>query len=137
MENITLSLLIPGAGIFATVSGRRNQFSCQSLCDYLMLDKRQNLQQTFWKLRLEILTSQRRMRIQVHTVSGRKHHLDVEPNMTIGLVKEEIQQREGIDVSQQRLLLRGENLSNESTIEMASINEGAVMHMVLALRAGH
>ena len=76
------------------------------------------------------------MLIQVHTVSGRKHQIDVEPNMTIGAIKEELMQREGISVEQQRLLFRGQNLNDSTTIEIAKINAGEVLHMVLALRAG-
>ena len=76
------------------------------------------------------------MLIQVHTASGRKHQIDVEPNMTIGAIKEELMQREGISVEQQRLLFRGQNLNDSTTIEIAKINAGEVLHMVLALRAG-
>ena len=76
------------------------------------------------------------MLIQVHTVSGRKHQIDVEPNMTIAAIKEELQQREGISVQQQRLLFRGQNLNDQTTIETAHIQAGEVLHMVLALRAG-
>lgn len=76
------------------------------------------------------------MLIQVHTVSGRKHQIDVEPNMTIGAIKEELQQREGISAQQQRLLFRGQNLNDQATIETAHIQAGDVLHMVLALRAG-
>ena len=77
------------------------------------------------------------MLIYVHTVSGRKHQLEVESVMTIGAIKEELQQREGIAVQQQRLLFRGQNLGDQSTIETAKIGAGEVLHMVLALRAGY
>jgi hypothetical protein len=77
------------------------------------------------------------MQIQVHTVSGRKHTLDVEGNYTIAAIKEELQQREGIAVQQQRLLYRGQNLPDQNTIEGARIQAGEVLHMVLSLRAGH
>jgi hypothetical protein len=76
------------------------------------------------------------MQIQVHTVSGRKHILDVEPNWTISAIKEELQQREGISIQQQRLLYRGQNLTDQTTIEVSRIQPGEVLHMVLALRAG-
>jgi hypothetical protein len=76
------------------------------------------------------------MLIQVHTVSGRKHQIDVEPGMTIGAIKEELQAREGISVPQMRLLFRGGNLNDQTTIEVARISPGDVLHMVLALRAG-
>ena len=76
------------------------------------------------------------MLVQVHTVAGRKHQIDVEPNMTIGSIKEELMQREGISVQQQRLLFRGQNLQDQTTIEVARISAGDVLHLVLSLRAG-
>jgi hypothetical protein len=76
------------------------------------------------------------MQIQVHTVSGRKHTLDVEGNFTIAAIKEELQQREGIAVQQQRLLYRGQNLPDPTTVEGSRIQAGEVLHMVLSLRAG-
>jgi hypothetical protein len=76
------------------------------------------------------------MIIHVQTVSGKKHQLDVEPNSTIQSVKEELQQREGISVVQQRILFHGQALNDATTIEVAKISPGSVIHMVLALRAG-
>ena len=77
------------------------------------------------------------MLIHIHTVAGRKHSIDVEPTATILSIKEELQQREGISVVQQRLLYRGQNLGDEATIDSAHINAGDVLHMVLSLRAGN
>jgi hypothetical protein len=76
------------------------------------------------------------MIIQIQTVSGKKHQLDVEPNSTIYTLKEELQQREGIATVQQRILFRGSPLTDQTTIEVAKITAGSVLHMVLALRAG-
>jgi hypothetical protein len=76
------------------------------------------------------------MQIQIQTVSGRKHTIDVEANWTILTIKEELQQREGISPQQQRLLYHGQNLPDTTTIEVAHIQAGDVLHMVLALRAG-
>ena len=75
------------------------------------------------------------MLIYIHTVSGRKHQLEVEPNRTIGAIKEELQAREGISVQQQRLLFRGKSLVDTQTVETAHISAGEVLHMVLSLRA--
>lgn len=76
------------------------------------------------------------MLIHISTVSGRQHSIDVEPTATIGSVKEELQNREGISAQQQRLLFQGQNLPDESTVESARIKAGDTIHMVLALRAG-
>ena len=76
------------------------------------------------------------MLIHIHTVAGRKHSIDVEPSATILSLKEELQQREGIAVVQQRLLYKGQNLGDNATIDFVHIKAGDVLHMVLSLRAG-
>ena len=76
------------------------------------------------------------MLIHIHTVSGRKHSIDIESTATILSIKEELQQREGISVVQQRLLYKGQNLGDDTTVDFAHINAGDVLHMVLSLRAG-
>ena len=76
------------------------------------------------------------MLVQIHTVSGRKHSIDVEPTATIISLKEDLQQREGISVIQQRLLFKGQSLNDDATIDSAHIRAGDILHMVLSLRAG-
>ena len=76
------------------------------------------------------------MLVHIHTVSGRKHSIDIEPTATILSIKEDLQQREGISVVQQRLLFKGQSLNDEATVDSAHINAGDVLHMVLSLRAG-
>jgi hypothetical protein len=75
------------------------------------------------------------MWILVSTVAGRKHRIQVEPNMTIGGIMEQLHQMEGIPEQQQRILFRGVNLGSERTLEDSRIEDGAVLHMVLSLRA--
>ena len=76
------------------------------------------------------------MQIHVHTISGRKHSLDVEGNQTILSVKQQLEAREGISVVQQKLLFRGQNVPDNETIENCHISPGDVLHMALSLRAG-
>jgi hypothetical protein len=89
---------------------------------------------------VSILTPQNlhflKMIIQIQTVSGKKHQIDIQPNATIGSIKEELEQREGISGAQQRILFHGQPLKDEITLEVAKIGPGATLHMVLALRAG-
>jgi hypothetical protein len=81
-------------------------------------------------------TSLLRMQIQVHTVSGRKHTIDVEGNWTVSAIKEGLQQLEGIPVQQQRMLYHGQNLTDQTTIEVARVQACEVLHMIIALPAG-
>jgi hypothetical protein len=68
--------------------------------------------------------------------SERKPSLDVARNWTIAAIKEELQQRERIAVIQQRLLYRGQNLPDQTTIEVSHIQPSEILHIVLSLRAG-
>ena len=76
------------------------------------------------------------MLIHIQSVAGRKHTIDVEPTSTILSIKQELQPKEGISVTQQRLLFNGQNLNDQATIESSKISAGDVIHMVLSLVAG-
>lgn len=51
-------------------------------------------------------------------------------------IKEALQEKEGIDVKQIRLIHSGKQLNDTDTIESAKIEAGATVHMVLSLRGG-
>lgn len=76
------------------------------------------------------------MLIYIHTISGRKHQLEVEPSMTVLSIKEELFQKEGISVVQQKIIFRGVTLGDTQTVETAHIQAGEVLHMVTSLRSG-
>lgn len=77
------------------------------------------------------------MLIKVKTLTN--HELDVttlEKQNTIAQLKEAIEEKEGIPVSQQRLIFQGKSLLDQMTVEACGIGPGHMVHMVLALRAG-
>lgn len=76
------------------------------------------------------------MQIIVKTLTGRKHTFDFEPRSTILQIKEALQEKEGINVPQIKLLHAGKSLDDAATIESAKIEAGTQLHMVLALRGG-
>lgn len=47
-----------------------------------------------------------------------------------------LQEKEGIDVKQIRLIFNGRQLVDDKTLEASSIVAGTTLHMVLALRGG-
>jgi ubiquitin-like protein Nedd8 len=76
------------------------------------------------------------VKFQVQTATGRRIELELEPNATIGSLKEEIAQREGFEAVQQRILFEGRQLTDDTTLEVARIREGTILHMVLNIQAG-
>lgn len=74
--------------------------------------------------------------IKIKTLTGRTHTFDVEPDLTIAQLKEMLQEKEGINPVQLRLIHSGRQLNDADTIASAKIEAGTVLHMVLALRGG-
>jgi hypothetical protein len=51
-------------------------------------------------------------------------------------VKHELQEKEGIQVDQIRLIFSGKQLADDKTLEDYGVVPGSVIHMVLQLRGG-
>ena len=51
-------------------------------------------------------------------------------------MKQALQEKEGIQVDQIRLIFSGKQLADDRALESYSINAGATIHMVLQLRGG-
>ncbi len=60
----------------------------------------------------------------------------LEPENQVLAVKQALQEKEGIQVDQSRLIFSGKQLSDDRSLESYSINAGATIHMVLQLRGG-
>lgn len=76
------------------------------------------------------------MQIFIKTLTGRKLPLNFEANQTILDVKNNLQEKEGIQVDQIRLIYSGKQLSDEKTLQDYNIVAGGIIHMVLQLRGG-
>jgi len=76
------------------------------------------------------------MQIFIKTLSGRKQALNFEPEHQVLGVKQALQEKEGIQVDQIRLIFSGRQLADERSLEHYKINAGATIHMVLQLRGG-
>lgn len=78
------------------------------------------------------------MLVKVKTVTNRDLDITtIEPSSSVLQLKQQIEASEGIPVIQQRLIFNGRPLSDDNTIEASGITAGAIVHMVLALRAGN
>ncbi len=76
------------------------------------------------------------MQIFIKTLTGRKQQFNFEPENTVLQIKQALQEKEGIDVPQIRLIYSGKQLSDEKSLGEYNITAGGTIHMVLQLRGG-
>jgi hypothetical protein len=74
--------------------------------------------------------------IFIKTLTGRKQAFNFEPENQVLAVKQSLQEKEGIQVDQIRLIHSGKQLADDKTLESYNIGAGATIHMVLQLRGG-
>eukprot|EP00554_Chaetoceros_debilis_P006790 CAMPEP_0194073284 /NCGR_PEP_ID=MMETSP0149-20130528/772_1 /TAXON_ID=122233 /ORGANISM="Chaetoceros debilis, Strain MM31A-1" /LENGTH=78 /DNA_ID=CAMNT_0038753287 /DNA_START=84 /DNA_END=320 /DNA_ORIENTATION=+ len=76
------------------------------------------------------------MQLFIKTLTGRKQSFNFEPDNQVLAVKLALQEKEGIQVDQIRLIYSGKQLADDRTLESYNISAGATIHMVLQLRGG-
>lgn len=82
------------------------------------------------------------MQLQIKTLTGKTIMLDVQQSDTVLSVKQQIQDKEGVQVEQQRLIFCGKDLQNDFELQNYSIGNGNLnggsgvpqLHLVIRLR---
>ena len=83
-----------------------------------------------------IKQTQKEMKLVIKLLNGRMLEFDVEPSFQIIDLKKKLEESEGIDAEQQRLVFGGKQLQDTKTLEELKIKNGVTINMLLALRGG-
>lgn len=76
------------------------------------------------------------MQIFIRTLVGKKMPYTIDNTWTTLRLKELLQEKEGIDVNQIRLICGGKQMEDLKTVESYGIEPGSTLHMILQLRGG-
>ena len=74
------------------------------------------------------------MHFIVKSATGKKINLNMEPENSILQVKQQIQEKDGIDIAQIKLLYTGKPLQDEKKLSEYKVEAGSTIHVIYNLR---
>ncbi|XP_008274839.1 ubiquitin-like protein ISG15, partial [Stegastes partitus] len=82
-----------------------------------------------------LLTQPAKIQVILRTEKGQLHTYDVKPDEAVSAFKTRVHRREGVPVSQQRLIHQGREMM-EGTLADYSVREMSTIDMTMRLRGG-
>eukprot|EP00906_Rhabdomonas_costata_P006332 RCo009287 len=76
------------------------------------------------------------MDVCIHSVTGRRLHLSVQPNDTVDVVKQQLAQEHQLPEGSVSLFFEGKELCGDSTLSDSSVSAGSVLFLVLRAHGG-
>lgn len=76
------------------------------------------------------------MKLLVVTLAGRELEVEVNSADRVLVIKERIEEKEGIPPAQQRLIFGGKHIEDVNTLESYGLGEGSKVNLVLSLKGG-
>jgi len=77
-----------------------------------------------------------KFQIFIKSINGKERSAEVESSTTIKQIKEIMQDKEGINIEEQRLIFGGKNLEDNRTLADYNIVAENTLHLVLRVRGG-
>ncbi|KAL9645451.1 hypothetical protein ABK040_002648 [Willaertia magna] len=76
------------------------------------------------------------MLVNIKTLSGGINKFEVDENDKITYLKQLIQEKVGIAIAQQRLVMNGKILADDKTVKEAGLKAGDTVQLILQLKGG-
>lgn len=79
---------------------------------------------------------QQQFQLFIKSINGKTRSVMVEPTTTVGELKRQMQEKEGINPDEQRMIFAGKNLEDTKTMADYNLQAESTVHLVLRVRGG-
>lgn len=74
------------------------------------------------------------MEIKIKTLTGKITKINIDENILVKQIKNKLQELEGIEPDQQRIIFNGKVLNDETILNISELKSDSILHLILALR---